>query len=335
MRKTHLANGLVVSAIGLGCSSMSHGYGPRDRDNDESIRVIQRALDLGVDLFDTADAYGPFTNELLLGQALGNRTHNAKIATKCGLVTAPDGTFRRDGRPEHLRAACDGSLRRLRVDAIDLYQLHRVDPKVPLSETWGALGELVAEGKVRALGISHATVDELDEVHAIWPITAVQYELSVWATGNRGDVLPWCRRNGVGFLAFAPVGRGYLSGKLGPSTLIDGDSRNRDPRFGAEAMHTNQTIVERLRSVGARHGATAAQVAIAWTFAQGPEVVPIPGTRRLQWLTENVAAADLRLTAADLRDIDELPAAMGEMSWDNTRDRDTGRRTEPAQTSRT
>lgn len=322
MRRTTLANGLSVSSIGLGCSSMSYGYEPAARDDRESVRVLRRAVELGVTLFDTADIYGPYTNERLLGRALRQHRDEVTIATKCGLVVRPDGKFGRDGRPEHLRAACEGSLRRLGVEAIGLYQLHRVDPAVPLSETWGALRDLVIEGKVRALGISHATDQELDHVHAIYPITAVQYELSVWATRSRDEVLPWCRKNGVGFLAFAPVGRGFLSGRVDPRSIAADDSRSRDPRFGVEAARANEAIVAGLRAIGARHGATAAQVAIAWTIAQGDNVVPIPGTRHRTWLEENVAAGRLRLTEADLADICRLPVPQGEMSWDNTRTTD-------------
>lgn len=323
MRETKLADGFPVSAIGLGCSSMSHGYGPNDRDDDESLRVIQRAVELGINLFDTADVYGPFSNEELLGRALQASGHDVVVATKCGLVAQPDGTFSRNGRPEYLRTACEGSLRRLGVEAIGLYQLHRVDPAVPIEETWGALGELVTQGKVLGLGISHATCEELDQVHAIFPITAVQYELSVWATGCKADILPWSQRNGVGFLAFAPMGRGYLSGKVDHTALTPEDSRSRDPRFRSEAARVNEAIVAGLNEVGARHGATAAQVAIAWALVQGDNVVPIPGTRHMHWLEENTAAVDLRLTEADLLDLGALPPAMGEMSWDNSR---SGRR---------
>ncbi|MER5628383.1 aldo/keto reductase [Streptosporangium sp. NPDC002544] len=319
MRTTNLTDGFSVSAIGLGCSSMSHGYGPTERDDEESVRVIHRAVSYGIDIFDTADVYGPFTNELLLGRALRSHRDDVTIATKCGLVVMPDGKFHRNGRPDYLRAACEGSLQRLQVDVIDLYQLHRVDPAVPLVETWGALGELVTEGKVRALGISHATCDELELLHSVFPITAVQYELSVWATANREDVLPWSQKNNVGFLAFAPLGRGYLSGKIDHSAIGTEDSRNRDPRFLPDAMSANHAIVEGLRRVGARHGATPAQVAIAWTLAQGDNVVPIPGTRKLHWLRDNAAAVDLHLTSEDLRDIDDLPQAVGEMSWDQFR----------------
>ncbi|MER6175767.1 aldo/keto reductase [Streptosporangium sp. NPDC001681] len=319
MRQTNLTDDFSVSAIGLGCSSMSHGYGPADRDDEESVRVIHRAIDYGIDIFDTADVYGPYTNEKLLGRALGSHRDDVTIATKCGLVVGPDGKFRRNGRPEYLRTACEGSLRRLRTDSIGLYQLHRVDPAVPLVETWGALGELVTEGKVRALGISHATCEELELVHSVFPITAVQYELSVWSTGTLDDVLPWSQKNGVGFLAFAPLGRGYLSGHVDHTALGADDSRSRDPRFSPDAMSVNQAIVEGLRAIGARHGVTSAQVAIAWTMAQGGNVVPIPGTRRRHWLGDNAAAVDLLLTPEDLRDIHNLPSAVGEMSWDQFR----------------
>ncbi|WFE36473.1 aldo/keto reductase [Micromonospora sp. WMMD975] len=330
MRQTELAPGLTSSAIGLGCSSMSHGYSPGERDDRESARVIARAVDLGVTLFDTADVYGPFRNEELLGATLRPYRDRVRITTKCGLTAGPDGRFRRNGRPDYLRSACEGSLRRLQVEAIDVYQLHRVDPAVPLAETWGALGALVAEGKVRHLGISHATVEELDLVHAVCPLSVVQYELSVWCAQSLQDVIPWCRRNGVGFLAFAPLGRGYLSGTVRPSSLSDGDSRVRDPRFQPTAMRANQAIVDGLTAVGARHGVTAAQVAIAWTLALGEGIVPIPGTRHRRWLEDNVAAAHLRLTGDDLRDIAALPAATGRMRWDDDRYAD---RTRPAVTT--
>ncbi|WP_240687214.1 aldo/keto reductase [Amycolatopsis suaedae] len=308
-----------MSEIGLGCSSMSHGYGPAERDDEESIRVLHRAVELGITIFDTADVYGPYSNEYLLGRALSAHRDKVRIATKCGLVPRPDGKFSRNGSPEHLRAACEASLRRLRVDAIDLYQLHRVDPAVPLAESWGALGELVTEGKVRGLGISHATPEELEEVHAIFPITAIQYELSVWVTKSLDDILPWTQKNGVGFLAFCPIGRGYLSGRVNQDQLGEDDSRKRDPRFAAAAMARNQAIVDGLNRIAARHGATPAQVAIAWTLTHGDNVVPIPGTRRLRWLEENAAAARLRLTVEDLRDIAALPKADGEMVWDRFR----------------
>lgn len=319
MRETFLGEDLRVSALGLGCSSMSHGYNPADRDDEESLKVVRRAVDLGITLFDTADVYGPYTNELLLGRALQDLGDKAQVATKCGLTAAPDGTLSRNGRPEYLRKACEGSLQRLGRDTIDLYQLHRVDPAVPLEETWGALGELVTEGKVRNLGVSHATVDELARAQAVFPITTVQYELSVWATENLATVLPWCRANGVGFLAFAPLGRGYLSGTLDKPVLSPGDSRSRDPRFAPDAFRANRAIVEVLRAIADRHGATPSQVAIAWVMAQGPDVVPIPGTRRLRWLEENVRATELTLTDEDFTDLAQLPTTTGEMKWDQNR----------------
>lgn len=320
MWEVKLADGFTVSALGLGCSSMSHGYGPGDRDDEESARVLHRAVELGITLFDTADVYGPFRNEELLGRCLEPYADRVQIATKCGLVAQPDGKLTRNGRPEHLRAACEASLRRLRTEAIGLYQLHRIDPDVPVAETWGALGELVTEGKVRDLGVSHATTAELAEMHRTFRLSTVQYELSVWAQQNKRDVLPWCRANGVGFLAFAPIGRGYLSGKVSPGSLYAGDSRNRDPRFELESMRANEAILAGLRQVCARYqGATPSQVAIAWALAQGPDVVPIPGTRRLRWLEENAAAAELTLTEDDLRLLDALPAARGEMRWDGVR----------------
>jgi aryl-alcohol dehydrogenase-like predicted oxidoreductase len=319
MRLVKLTDGFSASELGLGCSSMSHGYGPAERDDDESLRVLRHAVELGINLFDTADVYGPFTNELLLGRALADHRTGVQIATKCGLVTRPDGKLGRNCSPQYLRQACEGSLRRLGVDAIDLYQLHRVDPDVPIEESWGALAELVAEGKVRALGISHATLDEIERIHAIFPIAAVQYELSVWVTASLADILPWTQANDVGFLAFCPIGRGFLSGRLGPGSITDGDSRRGDPRFASDAMLRNWAIVDGLNRIAARHGATAAQVAIAWIMTKGDNIVPIPGTRRLRWLRENAAAADLRLTEADLRDIAALPPSTAEMSWDRIR----------------
>ncbi|MBK1787850.1 aldo/keto reductase [Prauserella cavernicola] len=319
MRKTLLAQDLKVSVLGLGCSSMSHGYGPSERDDQESLRVIHRAVESGITLFDTADVYGPFSNERLLAKGLGGQRHAVSIATKCGLVCEPTGKFSRDGRPEHIKAACHDSLRRLGTDVIDLYQLHRVDPEVPIEETWGAMADLARAGHVRALGVSHGTVTELDRIHSIHPIAAVQYELSVWARHSRDDVLVWARENNVGFLAFAPIGRGYLTGKVDSSTLVEGDSRVRDPRFSPEAMADNEVILRGLRDIAERHGATPAQVAIAWTLAQGDNVVPIPGTKTLRWLDENAAAAELKLTAADLHEIERLPVPRQLMNWDRAR----------------
>lgn len=321
MREVTLAPGLSVRSPGLGGSSLSRGCSHANGAYDDPVGLIERAVELGVNLFDTADVYGPFTSECAIGQAMqGRHRKELVIATKCGLVTRPDGTLARNGRRGHVRAACDASLRRLQTDWIDLYQLHRIDPEVPLSETWGALGELVTEGKVRALGISHATVAELRELQTIFPISAVQYELSVWERRSTRDVLPWCRRNGVGFVAFSPIGRGFLSGTVTHADLSSNDSRLRDPRFSTAATLANRKIVDGLEKVSRRYdGVTPSQVALAWVMAQGDDIVPIPGTRRRRWLEENVAAADLRLTSVDLQLLDDLPVAVGEMHWDAAR----------------
>jgi aryl-alcohol dehydrogenase-like predicted oxidoreductase len=311
MRTAFLANRLEVGVVGLGCMPMSHAYTPMDRDDAESIRVIRRAIELGITLFDTADIYGPFSNEKLLGRALRRRRERATIATKCGLVPGPGIQLSRNGRPEHLRKACEDSLARLQTDYIDLYQLHRVDPEVPLEESWGALAELVRAGKVQALGISHATINELSRAHAVHPIACVQHELSIWAQHACTDVLPWCQHNNVGFLAFFPIGRGYLSGAMGTTRFDNCDARSRDPRFTPLAMRANQRIIEGMRSAAARHDATLAQVAIAWVLSQGEQVVPIPGTKRRRWLEENAGAADLKLSTEDLDELAALPPPVG------------------------
>nr|AXL06658.1 aldo/keto reductase [uncultured bacterium] len=318
MRKSLFAEDIKLGRVGLGCMTMSGGYSPANRDAAESVRVIHRAVELGITLFDTADVYGPFENEMLLGRALRGHRDAVVIATKCGLVAGPDGRFSRDGRPDHIHAACENSLRRLGTDVIDLYQLHRVDPAVPLDETWGAMAALVTEGKVRTLGISHATVPELTWVHSIFPVAAVQYELSIWNTGNRNDVLPWCHDNDVAFVAFSPLGRGYLSGNVAGDIGPD-DSRSRDPRFTANAMAANEIIVKGVRTVADRIDATPAQVAIAWTLAQADRVVALPGTRTRRWLEEDYAALQIRLSAADLDELDALPASTGRMDWDRRR----------------
>ncbi|MGW2261845.1 aldo/keto reductase [Streptomyces sp. NPDC001780] len=305
--------------VGLGCTSLSRGYSPVQQDEDDSVRVVHRALDLGIRIFDTADIYGPYSNERLLGRALKSHRDRAVIATKCGLVTNPDGTLSRDGRPQHIRAACDASLRRLATDTIDLYQLHRVDPDVPLEETWGALADLVRAGKARGLGISHATVDELERINGQFPISAVQYELSVLARHSLDDVLKWCETTGTPFLAFSPLGRGLLTGQVDHAVLDEKDARSRDPRFHEHAFAANRAIVDGLTRVARRHGATTAQVSIAWVLAQSELVIPIPATKRRRWLEQNAAAASLELTDEDLRDLARLPAVVGRMHWDYAR----------------
>jgi aryl-alcohol dehydrogenase-like predicted oxidoreductase len=289
---------------------MSWAYGAGERDDEQSVAVIRRALDLGVTLIDTADVYGPFINEELVGRALEGRRDEAFLATKVGLVVTADGVTR-DGRPEHVRAGIDASLHRLRTDRVDLYQLHRVDEQVPVEETWGAMADLVTEGKVRYLGLSEVGVAELDRAHPIHPVTTVQSELSLWTRDPLAEVLPWCAAHGAGFLPFAPLGRGFLTGAVTTAAFDSSDFRAGNPRFTAEAMAANAALVDGVRAVAARVGATPAQVAIAWVLAQGPSVVPIPGTKKLHYLEENAGAAFVELSADDLAELDALPAAVG------------------------
>jgi aryl-alcohol dehydrogenase-like predicted oxidoreductase len=288
----------------------THAYDPDQRDDDRSVAVIHRALDLGVTLIDTADIYGPFTNEVLVGRALRDRRDEAVLASKCGFVpgTYP---FERDGRPEHVRAACDASLARLGVEVIDLYQLHRVDPRTPLEDTWGAFAGLVAAGKVRAIGLSEVTVEEASLCHAIHPVASVQSELSLWTRDWLDSVVPWTREHGAAFLPFSPLGRGFLTGALSGREFADDDFRSHNPRFSPENMAANQVIVDSVTEVARRHDATPAQVALAWLLAQGDQVIPIPGTKRVERLEENAAAVDLELSADDLAVLDALPAPAG------------------------
>ena len=302
--------GPEVGAIGLGCMGMSWAYTPSERDDDRSVALIGEALDAGVTLIDTADVYGPFHNETLVGRALRGRRDEVTLATKVGLLTqGPGQPITRDGRPEHIRAACDASLQRLGTDVIDLYQLHRVDEQVPLPETWGAMAELVHEGKVRAIGLSEVNVSQLEQAHAIHPVATVQSELSLWTRDPVAEVLPWCQAHGTGFIPYSPLGRGFLTGTM--PAVRDDDFRAGLPRFTDEAQAANQGIVERVREVATRIGATPAQVALAWCLAQGEHVVPIPGTRRSERLAENIAAARISLDDESLATLDTLPAPVG------------------------
>jgi aryl-alcohol dehydrogenase-like predicted oxidoreductase len=303
---------MQVGEIGLGCMPMNWAYVGEASDT-ESIAVIHRALDLGMTLLDTSDVYGPFTNEELVGRALEGHRERAVVATKAGLVVGPNGGYPmdNDARPEHIREAVDGSLRRLRIDVIDLYQLHRIDPQVPLEESWGAMAELVRIGKVRALGMSEANLQELERAHAIHPVASVQSELSLWFTERLDDVVPWCADHEAAFIPFAPLGRGFLTGSLTSATTDPGDFRSTLPRFTQPAIDANQSIVVRVRAVAERHGATPAQVALAWVLAQGEHVIPIPGTRRLPHLEENAGAAAISLRAEDLADLRDLPEVTG------------------------
>ncbi|MER7962917.1 aldo/keto reductase [Streptomyces ardesiacus] len=330
-RRTIGATALAVGAVGLGCMPMNWAYSASRQRGDESLRAVHRALDLGVSLLDTADMYGPFTNELLLGRVLKERRSEAFVSTKVGLLVGEQHIVA-NGRPGYVKRACDASLRRLQTDVIDLYQLHRADPEIPVEETWGAMAELVRAGKVRALGLCavgarsarrpgarlhDATVRQLERVQQVFPVSAVEAELSVWSPEALRTLLPWCASRGVGFLAAMPLGNGYLTGTLTPGQGFEPeDLRARHPRFTAEMMAANQPIVATLRRVAARHGdgVTAAQVALAWVLAQGRHVVPVPGTKRERWVTQNAGAARLRLTERDLAELRGLPPAQG--SWE-------------------
>jgi aryl-alcohol dehydrogenase-like predicted oxidoreductase len=324
MRTTTLgAKGPEVGVIGLGCMGMTFSYDMETpRDEATSISVIHRALDLGMTLIDTADAYGPYTNEELVGRALaGGHRERAVLATKVGLLTDsvevadPSGGSAgagRDGRPEHVRKSIDGSLRRLGTDHVDLYQLHRVDPQVPLEETWGAMAETVTAGKARHIGLSEVTVAQILRAQAVHPVTSVQSELSLWTRDALAGVLPYCREQGIAFLPFAPLGRGFLTGRFASSDDLPRDDFRRGlPRFQQDALRENLVIVERIRAVAERVAATPAQVALAWVLAQGDHVVPIPGTKTPRYLVENAAAADVQLSAQDLAELDGLPAPVG------------------------
>ena len=297
--------------IGLGCMPMSFAYfGETD---DDPIALIRRAIELGVTHVDTSDVYGPFTNEELVGEALEPVRDRVGIATKVGLLVGPNGGYPlvNDARPEHIVDAVEASLRRLRVDEIDLYYLHRFDPDVPLEESWGAMADLVAAGKVRALGLSEVSIEQLETARAIHPVAALQSELSLWTREALDDVVPWCRANGVVFVPFSPLGRGFLTGAITRASFQDLDFRTNNPRFTPEAIDANLAIVDRVREVANRHGATPAQIALAWVLGQGPHVAPIPGTKRLHYLEENLSAAAIVLSNDDNAALDSLPPAVG------------------------
>lgn len=306
------ANGPSVGSIGLGCMPLSFGYVDAP-SADDPIELVHRAIDLGVTFFDTADVYGPFTNEEAVGDALRGRRDEVTLATKVGLVVGPNGGYplSNDARPERIATEIDASLRRLGTDHVDLYYLHRVDPGVPLEDTWGALAGLVASGKVSAIGLCEVDVSQLERAQAIHPVAAVQSELSLWTRDALPEVVPWCEANGAAFVPFSPLGRGFLTGTITEATFDAADFRSSNPRFTSEAVEANRSIVNAIRAVGDRVGATPAQVAIAWTLAQGRHVVPIPGTKRIRYLEENAAAAGTVLDAQDLASLDSLPEASG------------------------
>jgi aryl-alcohol dehydrogenase-like predicted oxidoreductase len=312
------SKGPQVGAIGLGCMGMTHAYDLNAPRNDAtSVDVIRQALDLGMTLLDTADVYGPYTNEELVGRALtGAYRDRAVLATKVGLVAGgATGTvpgFNTNGRPEHVRKSIDESLRRLGTEYVDLYQLHRVDPQVPLEETWGAMAEAVEAGKARQIGLSEVSVDQIERAQAIHPVASVQSELSLWTRDPLAEVLPFCEEQGIAFLPFSPLGRGFLAGRFASyDDLPADDFRRRLPRFQQQALRANLAIVGLVRELAGRIGATPAQVALAWVLAQGRYVVPIPGTKTPKYLADNAGGAAVTLTTADLAELDALPPAQG------------------------
>ncbi len=298
--------GLTVSALGLGCMGMSDFYGIRDEA--EAVATIHRALDLGVTLLDTADMYGPYTNEELVGKAIRDRRDSVVLATKFGIVRGPNPDDRGvNGRPDYVRSSCEGSLKRLGVETIDLYYQHRVDPDTPIEETVGAMSELVKEGKVRALGLSEAAPATIRRAHGVHPISALQTEYSLFSRDPEDEILATCRTLGIGFVAYSPLGRGVLTGAIQtPGDLDEDDQRRGFPRFQAENLQANMDLLKGLQDIAAEKGATAPQVALAWVLAKGRDIVPIPGTKRRKYLEENVKAADLSLTGADLTRLEAL-----------------------------
>jgi aryl-alcohol dehydrogenase-like predicted oxidoreductase len=314
-QRTLGSQGLVVSALGLGCMGMSQSYGVADED--EAIATIHRALELGVTFLDTADMYGPFTNERLVGKAIAGRRDEVVLATKFGNERRSDGSWVGvNGKPEYVRACIDGSLERLGVDHVDLYYQHRVDTAVPVEETWGAMAELVAAGKVRHLGISEAAPATIRRAHATHPMTAIQSEYSLFTRDPEDGVLDTVRQLGIGFVPYSPLGRGFLSGTItSPDQFGEGDFRGSSPRFQGENFDKNLAVVERVRELAEAKGVTPSQLALAWVLAQGDDVVPIPGTKRRTYLEENVAALRVELTAEDLASI-EVVAPKGVAAGD-------------------
>jgi aryl-alcohol dehydrogenase-like predicted oxidoreductase len=307
MKTRTLGNqGLVVSELGLGCMGMSEFYG--DRDEQEAIATIHRALDLGLNFLDTADMYGPFTNEQLVGKAIKDRRDQVIVATKFGNVRSAEGGFLGiSGKPEYVRQCCDASLQRLGIDVIDLYYQHRVDITVPIEETIGAMAELVQAGKVRYLGMSEAAPATIRRAQAIHPISALQTEYSLWSRDPEDEILPTIRELGIGFVPYSPLGRGFLTGAIAsPDDFAPDDFRRRSPRFQGENFAKNLQLVEQVKAIAAEKGITPGQLALAWLLAQGDDIVPIPGTKRRSYLEENIGATTVNLTADDLSRIDAV-----------------------------
>ncbi|HMG17301.1 MAG TPA: aldo/keto reductase [Gemmatimonadales bacterium] len=305
MQKRKLGkSGLEVSALGLGCMGMSHGYGPAG-DKLEMISLLRSAVERGVTFVDTAEVYGPFTNEALVGEALAPFRGQVVRATKFGIKIDPSGQQVVGSRPEHIRQSAEGSLKRLRVEAIDLYYQHRVDPGVPIEDVAGAVKDLIGEGKVKHFGLSEAGVQTIRRAHAVQPVTAIQSEYSLWWRRPEEELLPALEKLGIGFVPFSPLGKGFLTGRIDEKTTFDrSDFRNVVPRFTPDARKANQTLVDLLRAIAERKDATPAQIALAWLLAQKPWIVPIPGTRKLERLEENIGAVAVELTSDDLREIE-------------------------------
>ncbi|MBP1991001.1 aldo/keto reductase [Paenibacillus eucommiae] len=304
------SQGLVVSALGLGCMGMSEFYGPTDET--ESIKTLHRALELGITFFDTADGYGwddvgPGANERLVGKALGKNRHEVQLATKFGPLRSRTESLGLNGTPAYTKQACEASLRRLGTDYIDLYYLHRIDPKVPIEDTVGAMAELVKEGKVRFIGLSEAPPEQIRRAHLVHPITALQTEYSIWSREPEIEIIAVCRELGIGFVPYSPLGRGFLTGSMTSAEQLGADDwRSHNPRFSETAFQHNLKIVEEVKRVAKANGCTPAQAALAWVVAQGDDMVPIPGTKRIKYLEQNAASLDIKLTKEDLEQINEI-----------------------------
>ena len=311
MHTRSLGQGFEVSAIGFGAMGMSQSYGPNPGSRDDMIDVIRYAVDHGVTFIDTAEVYGPFDNELLVGEAIRPIREHVQLATKFGFDIVDGASRGVNSRPEHIRQVADESLGRLGIDTIDLFYQHRVDPSVPIEDVAGTVGELVAAGKVRHFGLSEAGAATIRRAHAVFPVTALQSEYSLWTRDPEPEILPTLRELGIGFVPFSPLGKGFLTGTVTAATVDPGEFRASTPRFQAEALAANQALVDHVRSLADARGATPGQVALAWLLFQAPFIVPIPGTRRRERIDENAGAADIALSPDDIADLDALVATIG------------------------